>query len=142
MKKFLQKKIKNEKGLTLVELLAVIVILGIIAAIAVPSIGNIIQNTREKAVLADATNAMEAANLYFAENPDESTVTLNDSDNKLVPDYLEESSLESATVTKKNSDGVMEIAFSGKAGNKMTVSSTGATKTDLKDKKSDKITIK
>ena len=28
MKKFLQKKIKNEKGLTLVELLAVIVILG------------------------------------------------------------------------------------------------------------------
>ncbi len=39
MKKFLQKRLKNEKGLTLVELLAVIVILGIIAAIAVPSIG-------------------------------------------------------------------------------------------------------
>ncbi len=42
MKKFLQKRLKNEKGLTLVELLAVIVILGIIAAIAIPSIGNII----------------------------------------------------------------------------------------------------
>ena len=37
--KILQKRLKNEKGLTLVELLAVIVILGIIAAIAVPSIG-------------------------------------------------------------------------------------------------------
>ena len=50
MKKFLQKRLNNEKGLTLVELLAVIVILGIIAAIAVPSIGGIIQNSREKAV--------------------------------------------------------------------------------------------
>ena len=46
MKKFLQKRLKNEKGLTLVELLAVIVILGIIAAIAIPSIGNIVENTR------------------------------------------------------------------------------------------------
>ena len=43
MKKFLQKRLNNEKGLTLVELLAVIVILGIIAAIAVPSIGGIIR---------------------------------------------------------------------------------------------------
>ncbi len=45
MKKFLQKRLNNEKGLTLVELLAVIVILGIIAAIAVPSIGGIIENS-------------------------------------------------------------------------------------------------
>ena len=45
MKKFLQKRLNNEKGLTLVELLAVIVILGIIAAIAIPSIGNIIENS-------------------------------------------------------------------------------------------------
>ena len=48
MKKFLQKRLNNEKGLTLVELLAVIVILGIIAAIAIPSIGNIIQNVEKK----------------------------------------------------------------------------------------------
>ena len=68
MKKFLQKRIKNEKGLTLVELLAVIVILGIIAAIAVPSIGGIIENTRVKAVKADAQTAISAAQLYFTEN--------------------------------------------------------------------------
>ncbi|GKV54425.1 hypothetical protein NCCP2222_03720 [Sporosarcina sp. NCCP-2222] len=76
MKKFLQKRLKNEKGLTLVELLAVIVILGIIAAIAVPSIGSIIENSRIKAAKADALNAMSAAQLYFAENDTESTVSL------------------------------------------------------------------
>ncbi|WOV82941.1 type II secretion system protein [Sporosarcina jeotgali] len=76
MKKFLQKKLKNEKGLTLVELLAVIVILGIIAAIAVPSIGGIIDNSRIKAVKADAQTIISAANMYFAENPDATNVNL------------------------------------------------------------------
>jgi len=61
--------LKNEKGLTLVELLAVIVILAIVAAIAVPSIGNIIENSRYNAVKADATNVLNAAQLYFIEDP-------------------------------------------------------------------------
>lgn len=37
-------RVKNEKGLTLVELLAVIVILAIVAAIAIPAISNVIDN--------------------------------------------------------------------------------------------------
>jgi type IV pilus assembly protein PilA len=40
----LKRIIKNERGLTLIELLAVVVILGIISAIAVPSIGGLIEN--------------------------------------------------------------------------------------------------
>lgn len=58
---------KNEKGLTLVELLAVIVILGIVAAIAVPSIGSVIQKSRENAVKADALEVLNAAKTYVAE---------------------------------------------------------------------------
>jgi type IV pilus assembly protein PilA len=64
MKKFL----KNEKGLTLIELLAVIVILGIIAAIAIPTVGGIIQKSKENGVKADAITVLNAAKTYVAEN--------------------------------------------------------------------------
>ncbi|SFQ48032.1 type IV pilus assembly protein PilA [Psychrobacillus psychrotolerans] len=70
--------LKNEKGLTLVELLAVIVILAIVAAIAVPSIGNIIENSRYNAVKADATNVLNAAQLYFIEDPIDDTTKVLD----------------------------------------------------------------
>jgi type IV pilus assembly protein PilA len=69
-KKLLNKKLlKNQKGLTLIELLAVIVILAIVAAIAIPSIGNIIDNSRYNAVKADAINVLNAAQLYYTDNP-------------------------------------------------------------------------
>jgi type IV pilus assembly protein PilA len=41
--------LRSKRGVTLVELLAVIVILGIIAAIAVPAIGGLIERQRENA---------------------------------------------------------------------------------------------
>ncbi|WP_205758523.1 prepilin-type N-terminal cleavage/methylation domain-containing protein [Lysinibacillus sp. SGAir0095] len=69
MFKTMKKRIKNEKGLTLIELLAVVVILAIIAAIAIPAIGNIISNSRAKAQVADAISVLDAANLYFTDNP-------------------------------------------------------------------------
>jgi len=68
MKKFIQNRLNNEKGLTLVELLAVIVILGVIAAIAVPSIGNIVTNSKVNALKADGQNVLTAANMFFVEN--------------------------------------------------------------------------
>lgn len=66
MIKRLGNRLKNDKGMTLIELLAVIVILGIIAAIAIPSIGGIIQNSREDAVKADAITILNAGKLYVA----------------------------------------------------------------------------
>lgn len=62
--------INNQKGLTLVELLAVIVILGIIAAIAVPSIGGLIDNTKKDAHLANAQQLISSAKLAVASNDD------------------------------------------------------------------------
>lgn len=61
----LKKRIKNEEGLSLVELLAVIVILAIVAAIAIPAIGNIIESSRVKAAKADAANVLNAGQIFF-----------------------------------------------------------------------------
>jgi len=55
------KALRNSRAITLVELLIVIVILGIIAAIAVPAVGNIVENAEKDAVLADATQIRSSA---------------------------------------------------------------------------------
>jgi type IV pilus assembly protein PilA len=112
MKKYLQKKLKNEKGMTLIELLAVIVIIAIIAAIAIPAIGNLIQNSRENALIADAQNVMSAASIYFAENSDQDDVTAA---TLLTDEYLESTGqIDSAIVTNASPN---VITFTGTAGN-------------------------
>ncbi|SOC38261.1 type IV pilus assembly protein PilA [Ureibacillus acetophenoni] len=67
LKQLLNKRLNNEKGLTLIELLAVIVILAIVAAIAVPAIGNIIENSRIKALKSDAVTIINAAQIYYTD---------------------------------------------------------------------------
>lgn len=70
-------KALNKKGVTLVELLAVVVIMGIIAAIAVPTVGGLIQAQRDNAAAASWDQVEEAAKLYAASESDNS-VTLAD----------------------------------------------------------------
>jgi len=71
MLKRIREMFKNEKGLTLVELLAVIVILAIVGAIAFVMIGNIIDNSKKDAAVADALQAIDAAKLYEIETTGE-----------------------------------------------------------------------
>ncbi|WP_182200450.1 prepilin-type N-terminal cleavage/methylation domain-containing protein [Paraliobacillus salinarum] len=64
----LKKVFRNEKGFTLVELLAVIVILGIIIAIAVPAIGSIIDKAETDASESQKELIIDAAKLADANN--------------------------------------------------------------------------
>ncbi len=68
---------KNNKGVTLVELLIVIVVMGIISAFAIPAVGTIITNTQKDAILADALAVENAAKLYCSQTicDDDQTIT-------------------------------------------------------------------
>ncbi|MFI5281042.1 MAG: type IV pilin protein, partial [Gemmatimonadales bacterium] len=59
---------RNSRGFTLIELLIVVVIIGILAAIAIPKFGS----TKEKAYIAsmkaDLRNLVTAEESYFADN--------------------------------------------------------------------------
>jgi type IV pilus assembly protein PilA len=75
----MRKLLKKQEGFTLVELLAVIVILAIIAAIAIPAIGHIINSSREKAEVNDALQIIDAAKLYVTDHSDYTSGTPLDS---------------------------------------------------------------
>ncbi|MEH7493461.1 type II secretion system protein [Neobacillus niacini] len=55
----------NEKGYSLVEVLAVIVILGFIASIGLLSISNVIANSKDKTFVNNALAIIHAADLYL-----------------------------------------------------------------------------
>ncbi|WP_419873955.1 prepilin-type N-terminal cleavage/methylation domain-containing protein [Candidatus Pristimantibacillus sp. PTI5] len=71
---------RNQKGLTLIELLAVLVIVGIIAAIAIPAIGGTIAKSKSKADASSQQLVQEAALRYMVDHqgdtPAVTTVTL------------------------------------------------------------------
>ena len=128
MLKAIKKKLKDQRGLTLVELLAVIVILGIIAAIAVPSIGGIINKSREDAIKADALQILNAAKMHVTENGIPTDALEKDD---LETDYLDEvTTFDSYSVTV--SGNTYSLTANGEKDG-VGISFTNATKTDIDD---------
>ncbi|MGN7295636.1 prepilin-type N-terminal cleavage/methylation domain-containing protein [Ferdinandcohnia sp. SAFN-114] len=128
-----KKHLKNQKGLTLIELLAVIVILGIIAAIAIPAIGNVISNTKLDSVKADAMQVLEASSLAIASEgpPSDSQFDYSSAANGAndLEEYIDETQLTSYVVYVV--DGVPKTMDFVVTVNDKKYTASGVTKSDL-----------
>ena len=77
---------KNERGFTIMELLVVIVIIGVLAAIGVPAYNNMTKKAKTTACDANARTIHTAAGMYYAEK----NVDLNVADTVADPMGLDE----------------------------------------------------
>ena len=120
--KRLKDVMKDEQGLTLVELLAVVVILAVILGIGAVGIGTVIQNAREDGQVAAIQQVMAAAQVYDAQNAtDETKAWVTDAPvdaQKLITDGL----LKAVTfadsakiIVTKDANGVLSIAVADDA---------------------------
>lgn len=75
MMKLINKR-RNKKGFTLVELVVVIAILGILAAIAIPKLGSSRDTAKKATHNANVRILKSAAAMYLADNPTKSNVVL------------------------------------------------------------------
>ena len=102
-------KNKSKKGFTLVEIMIVVVIIGLLAAMAIPAFQKVKESSIKSTLDNDARQLAAAANQYFLEN-DANTVTLAE---LVGPGLYMESLSRGVTVTGP---------FTAGAGNTFTVS--------------------
>jgi len=78
---------KKSKGFTLIELMVVIVILGILAAVIAPRIPGFVNKAKEGRTKGNLGNLRSAMNIYYSDN-DGRYPTTNAVSDLLVPKYL------------------------------------------------------
>lgn len=66
--RYFQRGNSSAKGFTLIELMLVVAIVGLLATIAIPKFGNLIDKSREAVVKGNIGNLRSALSIYYADN--------------------------------------------------------------------------
>lgn len=105
----------KESGFTLIELIAVVAILGLIALIVYPAIGTVIKNSRESAYKDQVNVIITAAKTWSIDNastlPDNGSVYRLDVDTLLGEGYITDEEIKDPRDSSKNLSGVVEIKY-------------------------------
>ena len=119
-------KKRNRRGFTLVELLAVMVILALILAIAVPVIGNLINTSKNSTLSSNVKLVLNALRLKELEDPTFDITTVNEGN---ITTLLHLNNADYKTLVVKKVNGEAYISIVGQ--NKFEGYTASGTKTDV-----------
>ncbi|NLY68469.1 MAG: prepilin-type N-terminal cleavage/methylation domain-containing protein [Clostridiales bacterium] len=104
---------KNKKGFTLVELMIVVIIIGILTAIAIPVYNSVTANAKINSALANQRSIDSAIQMYYAKNS-----KYPDNINALVPDFIQ--SIPEDPFGASYDIGVIKVVIGGTEDNPIT----------------------
>jgi len=114
-KRKMKKLIVNQKGFTLVEIIAVLVILGILAAVAIPKYFNLQEEARDKALDAALGEGVGRVNQHFAKQ-----LLLGDTPGQIVYDNATiGTNLGDFTLETSDSGTIITLAITGNSGTQL-----------------------
>ena len=95
-----------KKGFTIIEVLAVVIILGIIAAITFPIVKNIVNENRKKTFESSVRGMLHSAELYISANPASEDVSFPYNTTSI---KMEKNKMTSGSILYTESTGIISV---------------------------------